>query len=127
MRAHPLVAAHSEALARDGLAVANALDQAVPNDGVLVLACAPKIVLLTMSLHRSQPSEFQPHCHSRPRHASNLSREHRSGRLRLPEVLRKVITSALPDPAWHILGDSSDTYESLFVLASALEAQLLRS
>lgn len=37
--AHPLVAADREALARDGLPVANALHQAVPNDGVLVLAC----------------------------------------------------------------------------------------
>ena len=36
---HPLVAAHSEALAGDGLAVAYALDQAVANYRVRVLAC----------------------------------------------------------------------------------------
>lgn len=37
--AHPLVAAHSEALAGYWLAIADALDQAVAHDGVLMLAC----------------------------------------------------------------------------------------
>ena len=37
--AHPLVAAHSEALAGDRLPVAYPLHQAVPDDGVLMLAC----------------------------------------------------------------------------------------
>ena len=38
MRAHPLVAADREALARDGLAIADALDQAVSHYRVLMLA-----------------------------------------------------------------------------------------
>ena len=36
---HPFVPADREAVARDGLAVADALEQRVPADDVLVLAC----------------------------------------------------------------------------------------
>ena len=38
---HPLMAAHREPLAGNGLSVANALDKAISNDGVLMLACTP--------------------------------------------------------------------------------------
>ena len=38
---HPLMAAHGEPLAGNGLTVADALDQAVSDDGVLMLACTP--------------------------------------------------------------------------------------
>ena len=39
---HPLVAAHGESLASNGLAISDALDKAVPNYCMLMLTCVHK-------------------------------------------------------------------------------------
>jgi hypothetical protein len=52
--AHPFMAPHTEALARNGLAVTYALDESVAHDGVRVLACVQWSTGMSTGSHQGE-------------------------------------------------------------------------
>ena len=73
--AHPLMAAHGETLAGNRLPIAYPLHQAVPDDGVLMLACSSPKIAQAVSGCGTSSQESASIYHTYGRYAHNV-RDH---------------------------------------------------